>query len=152
MSRPPAGAYDPYITIASPGGKPSTKPRFRILMSKSLWKAWENAIGQAGDQNVQQLWNHLAYRPDKPPLLVALPDSRADKPGEKAVGLAYITTRSQAPVESTTSSTRNTAAGRTVTLIRLSRSSASICPATDGAKCAAALGQTLGCAHHPNAV
>ena len=69
MSRPPAGAYDPYITIASPGGKPSAKPRFRILMSKSLWKAWEKANGQAGDQNVQQLWNHLAYRPDKPPLL-----------------------------------------------------------------------------------
>jgi hypothetical protein len=38
-------------------------------MSKSLWKAWENATGQAGDQKVQQLWNHLAYRPDKPGLL-----------------------------------------------------------------------------------
>ena len=69
MNRPPVGAYDPYITIASPDGKPSTKPRFRILMSKRLWKAWENAIGQAGDKNVQQLWNHLAYRPDKLPLL-----------------------------------------------------------------------------------
>ena len=45
MKRPPVGAYDPYIATASPGGKPSTKPRFRILMSKSLWKAWENAIG-----------------------------------------------------------------------------------------------------------
>ena len=69
MKRPPVGAYDPYITIASPGGKPVTKPRFRILMSKNLWKAWENAVGQAGDQNMQQLWNHLAYRPDQPPLL-----------------------------------------------------------------------------------
>lgn len=69
MRRPPVEAYDPFITIASPGGKPATKPRFRILMSKNLWKAWENAIGQAGPQNVQQLWNHLAYRPDRPPLL-----------------------------------------------------------------------------------
>jgi hypothetical protein len=40
-----------------------------MLMSKSLWKAWENAIGQAGDKSVQQLWNHLAHRPDKLPLL-----------------------------------------------------------------------------------
>lgn len=69
MKRPPAGAYDPYITIASPGGKPVTKPRFRVLMSKSMWKQWENAVSQAGDQNVQQLWNHLAYRPDQLPLL-----------------------------------------------------------------------------------
>ena len=69
MKRPPVGAYDPYITIASPGGKPVTKPRFRVLMSKSMWKQWENAVSQAGDQNVQQLWNHLAYRPDQLPLL-----------------------------------------------------------------------------------
>jgi len=38
-------------------------------MSKSMWKQWENAVSQAGDQNVQQLWNHLAYRPDQLPLL-----------------------------------------------------------------------------------
>ena len=69
MKRPPVGAYDPNITIPSPGGQPATQPRFRVLMSKNLWKQWENAVAQAGDQNVQQLWSHLAYRPDQPPLL-----------------------------------------------------------------------------------
>ena len=69
MKRPPVRAYDPYITIASPGGKPVTKPRFRVLLSKSLWKQWENFVALAGDQNIQQLCNHLAYRPDQLPLL-----------------------------------------------------------------------------------
>src|ERR1039458_4180218 len=50
------------------------------------------------------------------------------------VGLTYITTRSRARVESTTSSTLNTLAVRRVTLMRLSRSSASTCPVTDSAK------------------
>src|SRR5665811_644779 len=50
------------------------------------------------------------------------------------VGLTYITTRSRAPVESTTSSTVNTLVVRRVTLMRLSRSSASTCPVTDSAK------------------
>jgi hypothetical protein len=96
VRRPPVGAYDPFITIASPGGKPATKWRYRILMSKGLWKAWENAIGQAGPQNVQQLWNHLAYRPDQPPLLGCVTRLKGGHVKGNTVGLTYITTRSPA--------------------------------------------------------
>lgn len=111
---------DPYITIVSPRGRPVTKPRLRILMSKSMWKAWVNAIGQAGDQNMQQLWNHLAYRPDQPPLLGSVTrlkgghvkgrDGWSDKHHYEITG---------APGGSTTSSTPTTWAGERVTRTRL---------------------------------
>ena len=66
---PPAGAYDPYRTVGRPGGKPATKPRFRVLIHKRDWAAWQKLIEEAGEQNARQLWEHLAHRADQPPLL-----------------------------------------------------------------------------------
>lgn len=68
-ARPPAGAYAPLVPIGSPSGKPDLKPRFRVLLHKGDWKIWQDAIERAGAQNIKELWDHLAYRPDHPPLL-----------------------------------------------------------------------------------
>lgn len=66
---PPAGAYDPYRTLGRPGGKPSLQPRFRVHLHKRDWTAWQKLIDEAGVANAQQLWDHLAHRPDQRPLL-----------------------------------------------------------------------------------
>jgi len=66
---PPAGAYDPYRTLGRPGGKPTAKPRFRVLIHKRDWAGWQKLIDEAGAENAQQLWDHLANRADQPPLL-----------------------------------------------------------------------------------
>ncbi len=68
---PPAGAYDPHRTVGRPGGKPTTKPRFRVQLHKRDWPVWQKLIDEAGVENAQQLWDHLAHRADQPPLLGA---------------------------------------------------------------------------------
>lgn len=69
MKKPPRRAYDPNVTVASPGGKPDRKPRFRVLIPQTLWSTWAKAVEQAPKKNTQRLWDHLAYRPDQPPLV-----------------------------------------------------------------------------------
>lgn len=69
MTRPPPGAYDPLVSVESPGGKPEKKPRFRVLINKSHWRAWERMIQAVGAQSAQRLWNHLAHSADQPPLV-----------------------------------------------------------------------------------
>ena len=100
---------------------------------------------------MQQLWNHLAYRPDKPPLLGSVTRLKGGqargKGGWSDVHHYEITGAGRIDYQFHP----EYSGGANVTLIRLSRSSASICPATDGAKCAAALRQTLGCAQHLDA-
>ena len=66
---PPAGAYRPWLALESPGGKPSEQPRFRVLLKRRDWEAWQKLINEAGVQNAQQLWDHLAHRADLPPFL-----------------------------------------------------------------------------------
>lgn len=67
--RPPEGAYAPLLTVPSPGETPQTQPRFRVLIHKSDWKLWQTGIDRAGVKNMIDLWDHLAFRPDQPPIL-----------------------------------------------------------------------------------
>lgn len=66
---PPAGAYDPLRALGRPGGRPDAKPRFRVLLHKRDWAMWQKLVAEAGEENAQQLWDHLAHRADLPPLL-----------------------------------------------------------------------------------
>ena len=63
------GAYDPLVSVGRPGGRPRDKPRFRVLIHKRHLRLWEKLIRRCGLQNAQQVWDHLAFRPDQPPLL-----------------------------------------------------------------------------------
>lgn len=67
MTRPTPGAYSPLITTGRPGGKPTQRPRFRVLINKSDWKQWTDMLDQVGMQSGQRLWDHLAFRADRPP-------------------------------------------------------------------------------------
>ncbi|HEU0104143.1 MAG TPA: hypothetical protein VFR07_17655 [Mycobacteriales bacterium] len=75
---PPAGAYDPLRALGRPGGKPDRQPRFRVLLHKRDWAAWQKLRDEAGEENAQQLWDHLANRPDQPPLLGTCTPLRGD--------------------------------------------------------------------------
>jgi hypothetical protein len=64
-----AGAYDPFLTTERPGGRPETKPRFRVLLHKRHLAKWEELVRRVGSQNAQQFWDHVSNRADQPPLL-----------------------------------------------------------------------------------
>lgn len=66
---PPAGAYAPLVPLGRPGGKPAQAPKFRVLLKRRDWEMWQKLIDEAGLENAQQLWDHMAHRADLPPQL-----------------------------------------------------------------------------------
>ena len=78
MSGDPApGGYAPDVVVRRPGGwdpvvvhpHESQPPRYRVLMHKRLQETWNRLVSDVSTETARHLWDHLAYRPDRPPLL-----------------------------------------------------------------------------------
>lgn len=64
---PNTSAYKPYEPARRPGGKPSTAPKFRVLVHRKYADDWDRLIEAVGLQNAQRAWDHLANTPDQTP-------------------------------------------------------------------------------------
>jgi len=56
-------AYDPLQPAKRPDTRPSTAPRYRVLVHKSFKRHYEELISRVGLQQAQQFWDHLATTP-----------------------------------------------------------------------------------------
>ncbi|MGH9921040.1 MAG: hypothetical protein ACRD6W_19500, partial [Nitrososphaerales archaeon] len=59
--------YHPRVPVRRPGAKPTTKPRFRVLIRRKYEGAWRRYVLGSGVQSAQQCWDHLAWTPDSVP-------------------------------------------------------------------------------------
>lgn len=60
-------AYSPYAPARRPGGKPSEKPKYRVLIHHKYLARWEVFVDRVGLANAQRAWDHLAMQPGSPP-------------------------------------------------------------------------------------
>ena len=66
-SDPAPGAYRPHVAARRPGGRPSARPAFRVLVHRQYLSIWNGLPGRVGLANVQQFRDHVAMTPGQPP-------------------------------------------------------------------------------------
>jgi hypothetical protein len=66
-SDPAPGAYRPHVAARRPGGSPSVKPAFRVLVHRQYLDVWNALADRVGLANAQQFWDHVAMTPGRPP-------------------------------------------------------------------------------------
>ncbi len=66
-SDPAPGAYRPHVAARRPGGSPSVKPVFRVLVHRQYLGVWNALADRVGLANAQQFWDHVAMTPGQPP-------------------------------------------------------------------------------------
>ncbi|MHB1498295.1 MAG: hypothetical protein ACYCXN_10350 [Acidimicrobiales bacterium] len=64
---PAPGAYRPHVAARRPGGRPSVKPAFRVLVHHRYLELWNELPSRVGLENAQQFWDHVAMTPGEPP-------------------------------------------------------------------------------------
>lgn len=62
-----ASAYQPFVPLRRPGGRPPVAPRYRVVVHRKYLAAWERLAADLGEESVQQCWDHLATDPGAPP-------------------------------------------------------------------------------------
>ena len=67
MSDPQPGAYRPYVAARSPGGRPDTKPVYRVLVHRRFVAVWNGLADQVGVTAARQFWTHASSTPGMPP-------------------------------------------------------------------------------------
>jgi hypothetical protein len=67
QSDPKPDAYRPYVAERRPGGGPSERPRFRVLVHRRFLDIWNSLAEQVGKENARQFWDHVAMTPGQPP-------------------------------------------------------------------------------------
>lgn len=60
-------SYRPFVPARRPGGQPSEKPRYRVLVHQRRRQRWEDLPRRTGLENAQQFWDHVAQTPAQPP-------------------------------------------------------------------------------------
>lgn len=63
MSR---SAYQPFQPARRPGGKPDTKPPYRVLVHRRFAAMWKTLPEHVGITSVQQFYDHVAHNPGQP--------------------------------------------------------------------------------------
>jgi hypothetical protein len=66
-SDPAPGTYRPHVAARRPGGRPSVKPVFRVLVHRQFLGIWNDLPSRVGLENAQQFWDHVAMTPGQPP-------------------------------------------------------------------------------------
>jgi hypothetical protein len=64
---PAPGAYRPHVAARRPGGRPSARPAFRVLVHHRYLAIWNELPARVGLANAQQFWDHVAMSPGQPP-------------------------------------------------------------------------------------
>lgn len=62
-------AYQPYVPATSPGGRPATRPRYRVLVHRQYLDRWRELPARVGLENARQFYTHVANTPGSPPII-----------------------------------------------------------------------------------
>jgi len=62
-------AYRPFVAARTPGGKPSTKPIYRVLVHRRYLDAWNSLVDRVGISSARQFWFHVSMTPGAPPAI-----------------------------------------------------------------------------------
>lgn len=60
-------AYQPYEPVTRPGGKPTSRPAYRVLVHRQYRELWDQLVPCVGLTNTQQFYDHVANTPGQPP-------------------------------------------------------------------------------------
>jgi hypothetical protein len=94
-SDPAPSAYRPHVAARRPGGRPSVKPLFRVLVHRQFLGIWNELPARVGLANAQQFWDHVAMTPGQPPRVL----ESAPNGGTVRSGRGLIQPRNPAPPE-----------------------------------------------------
>lgn len=61
------GAYSPFQPAARPGGRPASKPPYRVLVHRRFAQLWEQLPQRVGLESALQFYDHVAQTPGEPP-------------------------------------------------------------------------------------
>lgn len=63
---PANSAYDPNVPARRPGGRPSERPKYRVLVHKRYLDRYRELVDRVGLQQAQQFWDHVSQEPGRP--------------------------------------------------------------------------------------
>ena len=81
----PGSAYQPYVPARRPGGKPSRKPKYRVLVHRRYLETWDALPERVGMANAQQFYDHVANTPGVVPAVgqATILAGKAGRPSEE---------------------------------------------------------------------
>ena len=65
----PPGAYQPFAPARRPGGRPTDKPRYRVLVHRQYKDLWDALPQRVGLDSAQQFYDHVAGAPGEAPAI-----------------------------------------------------------------------------------
>ncbi|MFD3510548.1 hypothetical protein [Nocardia sp. NPDC058666] len=86
MADPEPGAYRPFVAARSPGGRPGTKPMYRVLVHRQYLDVWNGLADRVGMTSAQQFWEHVSATPGRPPSVGSSTVLRGKHHGPKWAG------------------------------------------------------------------
>ena len=60
------GAYEPFRPVVRPGGRPASRPRYRVLVHRRFVDLWRQLPERVGLESAQQFYDHVATTPGRP--------------------------------------------------------------------------------------
>lgn len=57
------GAYAPYEAARRPGGRPSDRPKYRVLVHRQFRDHWSELSSRVGESSAQRFWDHVSSTP-----------------------------------------------------------------------------------------
>ncbi|MBI4319646.1 MAG: hypothetical protein HY675_14250 [Chloroflexi bacterium] len=78
-------AYQPYVPARRPGGKPSKKQKYRVLVHRRYLEMWQKLPERVGIVNAQQFYDHVAHNPGMIPSVgqATILAGKAGRPAEE---------------------------------------------------------------------
>ena len=60
-------SYSPFVPARRPGGRPTERPRYRVLVHRAFEREWTALPSHVGLESAQQFYDHVAVSPGRPP-------------------------------------------------------------------------------------
>ncbi len=58
-----SSAYQPFVPAARPGGRPTERPAYRVLVHRQFKELWDELPVRVGLESAQQFYDHVAATP-----------------------------------------------------------------------------------------